>query len=255
MSARTRRARRTQTARARSTYAADLAHIHHVGYTAFARAAAPALLRVLRAHGVRGRVVDLGCGSGVWARALADAGYDVLGIDVSAAMLRIARATAPRARFRRASLFRAALPCCGAVTAIGEGLGYAFDRAAGWRGLERLFRRVHAALAPDGVFVFDVLAPGQLAPGTVRHVHREGDGWATLVDATERAGVLTRRITAFRRVGRSWRRSREVHRVVLYERRALRRALVRAGFAVTELRAYGRLRLAPHHPAFVAAKR
>jgi hypothetical protein len=170
-------------------------------------------------------------------------------------MLRLARASAPRAHFRRASLFRAALPPCGAVTAIGEGLGYAFDRAAGWRALEGLFRRVHAALAPGGVFVFDVLAPGQLPPGAVRHAHREGDGWATLVDATERRGVLTRRITAFRRVGRSWHRAHEVHRVVLYDRRALRRALVRAGFAVTELRAYGHLRLGPRHPAFVATKR
>jgi SAM-dependent methyltransferase len=254
-SARVSRRRRPHAA---AFYGADLAYVHDVGFTDFARRAAPALLRLLRAHRVRGRVVDLGCGSGVWARALTDAGYEVLGIDVSAAMLRRARRNAPRARWRRASLFRAALPPCGAVTAIGECVSYAFDRAAGPSALERLFRRVHAALAPGGVFVFDVLEPGQLAPGAVRHVHREGDDWATLVDATEdpRRRVLTRRITSFRRVGARWRRGREIHRVRLYERTTLRRALARTGFAVRELRAYGRrCTFAPRHVAFVARKR
>ena len=75
-----------------SAYARDLAEIHDAGYAEFSATAAPGLLRRLRRAGIgSGLVVDLGCGSGIWARALTDAGYDVLGVDPSAAMLRIAR--------------------------------------------------------------------------------------------------------------------------------------------------------------------
>jgi SAM-dependent methyltransferase len=79
-----------------SRYAPDLAAIHDAGFGGFARDAAPGLLRRLRRAGIRdGLVVDIGCGSGIWARALTDAGYDVLGVDVSEAMLQIARRRAP----------------------------------------------------------------------------------------------------------------------------------------------------------------
>lgn len=50
---------------ARRTYGPDLASIHHAGFTEFSGRAAPGLLSILRANGVaRGRVVELGCGSG-----------------------------------------------------------------------------------------------------------------------------------------------------------------------------------------------
>ena len=81
-------------------YARDLATIHDAGFGGFARDAAPGLLRRLRRAGIHdGLVVDLGCGSGIWARALTDAGYDVLGVDQSEAMLEIARRQAPEAQF------------------------------------------------------------------------------------------------------------------------------------------------------------
>ncbi len=61
-------------------YKADLAYIHDVGFSQFAQHAAAGLLDILRrARITRGRVVDLGCGSGIWAAELIDAGYDVLG--------------------------------------------------------------------------------------------------------------------------------------------------------------------------------
>jgi 2-polyprenyl-3-methyl-5-hydroxy-6-metoxy-1,4-benzoquinol methylase len=39
----------------------------------------------------RGLVVDLRCGTGIYARAMTDAGYDVIGVDLSPAMIDIAR--------------------------------------------------------------------------------------------------------------------------------------------------------------------
>src|SRR5262245_38329190 len=109
-------------------YGRDLAHIHEVGFGGFASGAAPALLALLRRSGVgSGLVVDLGCGPGHWAGALVAAGYDVLGIDISPSMVRLARRRVPTATFRTGSLFRTALPRCDAVTALGECFNYLFE--------------------------------------------------------------------------------------------------------------------------------
>ena len=67
-----------------------------------------------------GTVVDLGCGSGILAHDVTQAAYSVVGIDVSDAMVAIARDRAPQAEFRFSSFFSADFPTCVAVTAIGE---------------------------------------------------------------------------------------------------------------------------------------
>jgi len=109
-------------------YREDLAYIHDVGHANFALRSAPGILKVLEENGIpEGLVVDLGCGSGLWARELLRAGYRVLGIDISEAMVEIAREKAPRAEFRVGSLFEAEIPPCDAVTAVSEVLNYLFD--------------------------------------------------------------------------------------------------------------------------------
>lgn len=87
-------------------YGRDLAHVHDLGHGDFARDAAPGVLALITDAGIHdGLVVDLGCGSGIWAAALVEAGYDVVGVDQSAALLQIARERAPAARFVHGSLF------------------------------------------------------------------------------------------------------------------------------------------------------
>src|SRR5262249_1981689 len=75
----------------------------------------------------RGLVIDLGCGSGLLSKPLADAGHDVLGLDLSAAMLALARERVPSGRFVQGSVLTADLPSCVAVAAVGDGLNYLFD--------------------------------------------------------------------------------------------------------------------------------
>jgi SAM-dependent methyltransferase len=237
-------------------YRGDLAYIHDTGFTGFARNAAPGLLRLLRRNRIRGGlVVDAGCGSGVWARELTSSGYHVLGIDISTAMIRLARRHAPEAKFRAASLFAAKLPPCDAVTSIGECVNYAFDPSSGRRALAGFFRRVHDALRPGGVLVFDVVEPGVAGGGPQRR-YLEGPDWAILLEVREdrKRRLLTRRITSFRRIGKLYRRSREVHRLRLWERSELLGGLNRAGFQVETLAGYGRFRFAPFHAGFLARK-
>ena len=123
----------------------------------------------LRRSGINGGlVIDLGCGSGRWARELNRNGYAALGVDQSPAFIRLARTVAPRSRFVCALLLRVKLPECDAVTSIGECFNYGFDRKSGKRELARLFARVYAALRPGGVFLFDMAEPSRIHQGQPR---------------------------------------------------------------------------------------
>lgn len=234
-------------------YQQDLAHAHHAGFGEFARATAPGVLALLARHHLHGgRVVDLGCGSGILARHLARAGYDVLGIDVSAPMIRLARTSAPLARFRRESLFNATLPHCMAITALGESLTYPPSSPAQ---MKRLFRRAWAALDPGGVLLFDLVSADAAPIMNYRTWHEAGD-WIILVQVSEdRArSMLARDITIMRRVDGAWRRTPEHHRVRLYRTDEITAWLEQAGFRVDTARRIGRHVLAPRRLAFAATK-
>jgi SAM-dependent methyltransferase len=238
-------------------YGEDLAYIHDVGHADFALDSAPGIREILERSGIReGLIVDLGCGTGLLARELIDAGYGVFGIDISEAMIEIARTRAPEAEVRVGSLFEVGIPRCKAVTAVSEVLNYLFDPESEERGLGRVFRRVHDSLAPGGVFVFDVLGPGQVPPGTRAKGFRVGEDWAVLSEREEDAvrGTMERRIVSFRKVGEHYRRIDEVHRVRLYDPSELAAELERAGFRVRTMRAYGDLALEDGHTAFAAQK-
>jgi SAM-dependent methyltransferase len=238
-------------------YGVDLAYIHDVGFGHFATNAAPTLLSMLRQRRMRsGLVVDLGCGSGIFGRTLCDAGYDLLGIDQSAAMIDIARTRVPNGEFRHGSLLAAKLPPCVAVTAVGECVNYLFDRSNTKRRLFGLFRRIYEALLPGGLLVLDVAGPGRvIRPGTQK-LYREGKDWAVLVEIEEdrERMLLTRRITSFRKVGTLYRRDEEVHRLRLYNRSEIARQLRSCGFRVRGLQGYGPLHFPPGLFGFVARK-
>ena len=238
-------------------YRDDLAFIHDVGYGEFALKAAPNLLGILARCGINdGLVVDLGCGSGLWAEQLIKHGYEVLGIDISEAMIQLARQRAPQAEFRVASLFQADLPPCRAVTSLGECISYLFDTTNDNRKLKQLFRRVYRALAAGGVFVFDVMEQGAHKRAAVVRGFTEGDGWMTVVEREEdrERRTLTRRITTFRKVGNLYRRADETHRVRLYDASTVAAELRRAGFRVRITRRYGDYALMKARVAFIARK-
>jgi SAM-dependent methyltransferase len=236
-------------------YRDDLAYIHDIGFGDFARHAAPGILDLLWQSGITGgRVIDLGCGSGLWARDLVGAGYDVLGIDLSTAMIALARQRVPEGAFIVGSFLAVNLPPCDAVTSLGECLNYLFDEQNNLEALCQLFGRIYAALRSGGMLVFDIAEPGRGKGHRQRHF--TGADWAVMVDYDEdtTAAQLTRRITAFRQVDGAYRRTCEVHRLQLYRGTVMARLLRHIGFRVRMVRGYGSFRFPKAYVAFMARK-
>lgn len=103
-----------------------------------------------------GKMLDLGCGTGVHAIEFARRGWSVAGIDLSREM--IARAKARAAQAGLAIPFREGDACdvgperdCDAVVSLFHVASYQNDRER----LEQLFRTAYAALKPGGMFLFD----------------------------------------------------------------------------------------------------
>jgi SAM-dependent methyltransferase len=98
-------------------------------------------------------ILDLCCGAGQIARGLTDRGYQVTGLDGSAALLRYARENAPAAEFLHADARRFTLPRTfhAAISAF-DSLNHVMQLDE----LHQVFRNVHAALVEDGIFLFDL---------------------------------------------------------------------------------------------------
>jgi SAM-dependent methyltransferase len=235
-------------------YRPDLAFIHDDGFGHFAHDAAEALIAALRQGGIHtGTVVELGCGSGITARKLTDAGYAVFGIDLSEAFVALARRRVPEATFRVGSFVGAGLPPCVAVCAIGEVLNYAFDERNDGAARFALFADVYAALAAGGVFLFDMAGPDR-APATPNRMFVEREDWAVLAETSGQGRELTRRITTYHRHGDLVSRATETHRLLLTAPGEVEAELRKNGFDVERTEAYAGTPLPPGLHGFVARK-
>lgn len=238
-----------------AAYRRDLAYIHNAGFGMIAENAAVELLGALRKRHPQGYVVDLGCGGGLLSAPLAEAGYDVVGYDLSPAMIELARARVPSGTFHVESFLDATLPPCVAIAAVGEIFCYLFDKRNAKRPLGPMLRKLYRALAPGGVLLFDVATPGRVPPDGTRG-YREGDDWVCLHAAEEDSSRqrLIRRITSFCRDGESWRRDDEVHHLRLFDPRDVTAELGAAGFQVRRLHHYGEFKFPKGLVGFWAVK-
>lgn len=237
----------------RILYGRDLAALHNAHYAGYVRNAAPGVILVLRAAGVRrGVVCDLGCGGGQLTGYLLKAGYEPVGLDVSPSMLRTARTQYPQARFMQGSIDRVALPHCAAAIAVGEVVNYLGSK----RGMQRAFQNVFRSLHPGGVFLFDVKEPAP-RPRPPAQLHaRHGPDWAVFAEIKEnpRRNQLARTISSFRRVGRFYRRQDEVHRLSVYKAGEVARWLRALGFRVRIYKGYGKFELTGGRRVLLAHK-
>jgi hypothetical protein len=85
---------------------------------------------------------------------------------------------------------------------------------------------------------------------------RRGRDWAVLVssEVDREKKTLCRRITAFRKVGKLYRRSEEIHYLQLYRPSDLVGALAQCGFDARTLRGYGGFRFPTGITGILAVK-
>lgn len=236
-------------------YGPDLAYIQAAAFGDLARGAAPEIVRLLRSAAIPvRRVVDAGCGAGVLSAALADAGFDVTGIDSSAELLAVASAAVPQAQFVNGSLYDAELPPCEAILAVGEPLTYHAPNADADALVAGFFQRAAQVLPSGGMLIFDLIETGE--PGLSGSFAGSGEDWAVISQTSEdpASRALVREIETFRRVGDLYRRGNETHHVRLFETSELTGQLTRLGFSVRTAQAYGGYRLAPRRRAFFCTR-
>ncbi|HEV3341951.1 MAG TPA: class I SAM-dependent methyltransferase [Pirellulales bacterium] len=237
-------------------YDSDLAYVHDRGFGGFARGSAPGLLGLLRQAGItQGRIVDLGCGSGIWSRQLVDAGFEVTGVDLSSAMIELARRQVPEADFHVGSFLSFRMPPCRAITALGEVFNYLFDADNSLESLTSFWTRIFVeGLSAGGCLIFDVAVPGRCRGRG--QAFAEGDDWTCLVEIRhdESNRQLSRRIVTFRKTGDAYRRHEETHRQQLVEEATVVDVLQRTGFRVQTTSSYGDYRLPEAVIGFIATK-
>jgi SAM-dependent methyltransferase len=126
-----------------------------------------------------GRLIDLGCGPGLYSSAFAARGVSVTGIDLSARS--IAHAVDAAARAGLAIDYRVGDYCAedlggpyDAAILVYLDLGVLDDAA-----LDGVLTRVHAALEPGALFAFDVCsrAAPRVEDGRVRVAYEDGGFW------------------------------------------------------------------------------
>ncbi len=238
-------------------YQPDLAYIHDAGFQDYALQATQGVLQILQQEKIsEGLVVDVGCGSGISTLLLSEAGYEVLGIDISAAMIALARKKVPTAQFQVGSCFDVGIPTCHAVIAIGECLNYLFDPHLEEQSIPQLFQRIYQALSNGGIFLFDIAEPQDLPATSVQQGFREGEDWLVLVEKWQdpEQNLLYRRIITFRKAGDLYRRHEETHQQRLLQASILATQLNEVGFSVNVCPSYGSYPLPPNHSVLIARK-
>jgi SAM-dependent methyltransferase len=132
---------------------ASLSRYYDAGWSAFAGLYVPLVRRILEGREGPARILDLACGTGVLACALAEEGHEVLGVDLSPAMVARARARAvPGVAFQEGDMtaYRPERPF-DLVLCTFDSVNYLLDGAA----MGDFLRCAAQALLPGGSLAFD----------------------------------------------------------------------------------------------------
>jgi ubiquinone/menaquinone biosynthesis C-methylase UbiE len=210
----------------------------------------------IRSHHLRPRVlVDLACGTGntaiPWARARR---LRVIGVDVSEAMLRVARRKSDRVQWVRQDLTRLRLDVLAdVVTCHFDALNHVLDAGD----LQRIFDRVGRLLRPGGVFLFDLNTRFMLEwLSTSEKLFHVGPHVFTAYNAFDAAtGIATFYQMWFVKQGRSFRRVEVEVRTRSFEDAELRQMLRAAGLSMERVTVQRRLKGRPIRKLYRAVGR
>jgi len=212
------------------------------GQIAFSEQMIPYLRRVLEQHPVpMGEMVELACGTGTVAIAMALQGWKVIGVDGSEDMLAQARAKAEalgsalpvgQVAWKHADMRRFTLgTTVNLVTCLYDSLNYMLTSDD----LLTVFRHVSAALRPGGLFLCDM--------NTAYALETYWDEDAYVTDSPELTVIMASRhdyqlhrsivtVTCFERVGEYYHKIQETHTEQAYPAEHVAELLTEAGLKV-----------------------
>ena len=190
-------------------------------------------------------VLDLACGTGTMTCLLAEAGYEMIGVDLSEDMLaeaagkQVSEGKIPPIylcqSMDRLDLYGTveAAVCCL------DSLNYLTDV----RTLRRTLQRLHLFVAPGGVFIFDINTPRKLRSldGQIFLDEREDVYCVWRTEFEKRSRICTFGMDIFQREGDGWQRYAEEHREKAWEVEELTALLKEAGFG--HIRTWGDCRM------------
>lgn len=187
----------------------------------------------------RDLVLDLGCGTGTLTRLLAKKGYDMIGVDLSDAMLTVAKSKSEEMQIpvlylqqdmRKLELYSTV----GTVISVCDSLNYMLEEEE----LLEVFQRVNNYLYPGGLFVFDF---------NTRYKYETVIGDATIAENREECsfiwdnyfdaltGINEYDLTIFvREMGALYRKFQETHYQKGYTLTQIKRLLKKAGLSLVQ---------------------
>lgn len=190
---------------------------------------------ILEEHGIAdGLVLDLGCGTGSMTELLAERGYDMIGVDLSADMLEIAMDKRSRngldilylqQDMREFELYGTVR----AIVSICDSMNY----LASEEELLQVFRLVNNYLDPGGIFVFDLNTPykyREILGDSVIAENREGCSFIWENTFYEEEAVNEYDLTIFRQEeGELYRKYEETHFQKAFDLERVKELIAEAG--------------------------
>jgi len=215
-------------------------------YPQYSERMAEIISSVLERFGARPRaILDVACGEGTFAVAMAKKGFQVTGIDRSSRMLEFARKRAERENVQvefflqdmRSLSFEEKFDL---VTCWYDSLNYLLEL----EDLEGTFEGVYRALRADGLFIFDMNTIYGLAVGWQRHPSLVQQDTPEIFEVHRHEydferNLATAIITGFVKEGNKWVRTDEKHQERGYSLHDIRKCLEESG--LQELRCWGNL--------------
>lgn len=142
----------------------------------------------------RAKVLDLCCGMGRHSMALAEAGFEVTGVDLSEVLLREARRNDPEQRVTWLQADMRKLPFTGGFDAV-VNLFSSFGYFKEDHEHIQVLREIKRVLKPDGRFIIDYLNPSYTADHLIPESERMDEGQRIVERRMIMNGYVMKRIT------------------------------------------------------------
>jgi SAM-dependent methyltransferase len=195
-------------------------------------------------------LVDLGCGSGTFLELCNHKNVNCIGVDISEAMIQIAKKKVPNANLVISDIFKYSIPNCNMVSIIGEIISFA-SVSKKLKDIEVLFKNIHEIISQDGLLLFDFLILNyDFSKVTI--VNEED--YTIINKVTDSGEIVTREITSFLKKQELYQKSVEIHKLRKFDPSILSSILMEIGFKVKILESETDWKILPGRSVFLCFK-